>query len=479
MTLIDRELPTALFMTTSSTFSESRHRLQAKMTDVSLFQGLFACIAEAALILSGAKYLGALLPVAAVLLWGLQVFYVRTSSQIRLIDIQAKAPLYTHLLETVDGLATIRAFKWQEATQLTALELLDNSQRPYYLLFCIQRWLTLVLDLFVAGSAILLVTFGVLTPSSTTASSIAVALYNIIGFNQSLANVIQSWTSLETSLGAIARLREFEEVTPVEVEPIEPTQPPEGWPARGEISANNMTASYSPNAEPALKDLSFSVGPGKKIAICGRTGSGKSSLLAVLFRLMELDSGTIMLDGVDVSQVFHETLRSRLISVPQEPLIFPGDIRSNLLGHPEEFSATAHATDEQIVAVLENVRLWDAVRKQEKGLDAEISEVNFSHGQKQLLGLARAILQKPNRGRILVLDEAMSSVDPETEELMSMIINQEFADFTVISVVHHLKTVRDFDVVLVLENGALVETGSPSELLAANGPFRKLWDSLQ
>ncbi|KAK2600430.1 hypothetical protein N8I77_009963 [Diaporthe amygdali] len=413
--------------------------------------GLLSCLADAGLIFAGAKYLAAVIPVAVLVMYTLQVFYLRTSRQMRYLDLQAKAPLFALILEMFDGLATIRAFGWQSAFRATSFQRLDKSQKPYYLMFCVQRCLTLVLDLFVATSAVILVAFGILTPSSTSASAIAISLYAIVNFNDSLARLITSWTGLETSLGAISRHRDFEKQTPSEMTFGHPQEISAQWPSQGEMIVRNLTTSYSTGSEPALYNVSMTTRPCQKFAICGRTGSGKSSLVLALFRLLEPDSGNICIDEVDIANISHDVLRGRLIAIPQEPLLFPGTLRSNLVlardGSIPETKLTMHHG--HLVETLTKVSLWPAISLH-GGLDTDISNFSLSYGQKQLLCLACAVVNK-NASKILVLDEATSAADQETESLIVKILETEFASHTVVSVVHRLHTVRDFDIVIVLD----------------------------
>jgi ATP-binding cassette subfamily C (CFTR/MRP) protein 1 len=174
----------------------------------------------------------------------LQAFYLRTSRQIRFLDLEAKSPLYTHFTETLSGLATIRAFGWQTAFQNKNLNYLDTSQRPHYLLYCIQRWLNLVLDLFVAGMALVLVAFATQFRSTTSSGAIGLAMINVLNFNLSLSRFITSWTTLETSLGAIARLKDFVHDTPSEGRVRECDVPPANWPERGDIDIRDVSVSY-------------------------------------------------------------------------------------------------------------------------------------------------------------------------------------------------------------------------------------------
>ncbi|UQC86148.1 ABC transporter [Colletotrichum lupini] len=317
---IDRDLPTALFMTSIG----------------------------AVLIVIGAKYLAAVIPFALLALYCLQAFYLRTSRQMRFLDLQAQAPLLTKLIETIDGLSTIRAFGWQTAFRETSLELLDESQRPYYLMFCIQRWLTLVLDILVGAIAVLLVSMAMMIPDATSTGAIAIALYNVLNFNQSLATLITSWTELETSLGAISRLRSFVSRTPIEPTAEVLDKIPRQWPAQGQVEIQNITVSYSAETRPVLKGVSLSIQPGEKVAICGRTGSGKSTLTLSIFKLLGLDAGKILIDGVDIGSVPNDVLRRSLIAIPQEPLLLPRSLRTNLFPFSDDTTAGDAPSDADV-----------------------------------------------------------------------------------------------------------------------------------
>ncbi|KAI3559180.1 ABC transporter [Colletotrichum abscissum] len=434
---IDRDLPTALFMTSIAVLD---------------------CLAGAVLIVIGAKYLAAVIPFALLALYCLQAFYLRTSRQMRFLDLQAQAPLLTKLIETIDGLSTIRAFGWQTVFRETSLELLDESQRPYYLMFCIQRWLTLVLDILVGAIAVLLVSMAMMIPDATSTGAIAIALYNVLNFNQSLATLITSWTELETSLGAISRLRTFVSRTPIEPTAEVLDKIPRQWPAQGQVELQNITVSYSAETRPVLKGVSLSIQPGEKVAICGRTGSGKSTLTLSIFKLLGLDAGKILIDGVDIGSVPNDVLRRSLIAIPQEPLLLPGSLRTNLFPFSDDTTAGEAPSDADLIDALTTVSLWSAISLS-GGLDTDVSNLPLSKGQKQLLCLARALVRK-NSSKVLVLDEATSAVDQETEDMMARIIESEFVDHTIISVVHHPQALRGIDKIVTLQDGRVVSVGS-------------------
>lgn len=229
-------------------------------------------LAQTGLIASGASYAAAGLPFGFIALYLVQKYYLRTSRQMRLLDLEMKTPLYTHFTETLAGVSTIRAFGWSPSFMDDSTRRLDTSQRPFYTMFCIQRWLHVVLDLFIAGMALLLVALALRVLGSTSQGAIGLALVNLLSFNVTLKYVIDSWTNLETSLGAIARLKWFMSATPDEHREGEDGTPPADWPSEGTVEFENVTAAYSDAMSTVLQDVSFRIGAGQKVCVCGRSG---------------------------------------------------------------------------------------------------------------------------------------------------------------------------------------------------------------
>jgi ABC-type multidrug transport system fused ATPase/permease subunit len=240
---------------------------------------------------------------------------------------------------------------------------------------------------------------------------------------------------------------------------------------------------------PVLKGLTFSVNRNERIGVIGRTGAGKSSLTLALFRFLEARSGSIHIDGLDISKIKLHDLRSRLAIIPQDPVLFSGTVRSNL----DPFD---HQTDAELRDCLERVHLITNTSSATSGtatpvvggsgssttpkntnifsdLASPISEggLNLSQGQRQLLCLARAIVSRP---RVMVLDEATSAVDMHTDALIQRSIREEFTDATLLVIAHRLSTIADFDRVLVLSDGRVAEFGTPRELweMGEGGMFR-------
>lgn len=262
---------------------------------------------------------------------------------------------------------------------------------------------------------------------------------------------------LETSLGAIARLRDFEASTPVEAQKDENQDVPPHWPSKGLIEIESVTASYNSQTT-ALENMTLEIHPGQKVGIFGRTGSGKSTLISALLRLLDISSGTMKIDSLDLATLPRTSIRERLIVIPQDALHITGSIRLNA----DPFSQNL---DTEIINVLTKVHLW-SVLSERGGLDAELPHDSLSKGQQQLLALARALLQKRDRkGGVVLLDEATSSIDVETEMLLKDVIKEEFKDFTVVTIAHRPSTILDMDVVVVMAEGRIVEVGSPGVLM--------------
>jgi ATP-binding cassette subfamily C (CFTR/MRP) protein 1 len=231
----------------------------------------FLCLAQLILVGVSASYAAISFPFLFFFLYLVQRVYLRTSRQLRLLDIEAKAPLFAHFTDTLKGLPSIRAFGWQQPMEEKNFELLELSQRPFYMMNAIQRWLSLTLDLMVAGIAVILMTL-VATLRGTDTAYIGVALYNVVLFTQSIKMLIQFWTNLETHIGSIARIKEYSEKTPHEEQTDAGSQAvPKSWPGEGKIEFRKISAGYS-QTHLAIRDLSLTIQAGDKIGLCGRTG---------------------------------------------------------------------------------------------------------------------------------------------------------------------------------------------------------------
>ncbi|TWU70754.1 hypothetical protein ED733_001354 [Metarhizium rileyi] len=454
--LIDSELPGAI--------------------DKTLFSAL-QTIFTTALVFAGSGYLSCALPACVLIIYGIQHFYLRTSRQLRHVDIEAKEPLFSHFLDTVSSVDSIRAYGWEIEYKRKNRDALNASQPPYYLMWTIQRWLTLVLNLFVAALAILLVALATNIENGSTAF-LGTALSNIVNFGTTLQLLVADWTQLETAICAISRVKTFVKGTEPEEEDeihLQKLALPPKWPAKGEVVFEGVQASYAshPN-RPVLQDINLTIRPGERVAVCGRTGSGKSTLMSTLLRMVDLDSGKILIDGIDIATMSRETVRRCLTAMPQETFFITGTIRQNL----DPLRRLSCSDDQLLLQILEDLGLKEAV-SEAGGLDAELNADDvLSSGQQQLFCLARAIVRG---GQILLLDEATSSVDQATSELMQLALRKTAGGEkkTVIAIAHHLETILDFDRVIVLNKGRILESGNPRELLKTAGSvFKSLSDGM-
>ncbi|PHH92904.1 hypothetical protein CDD83_3735 [Cordyceps sp. RAO-2017] len=426
-------------------------------------------VGQMLLIMNTSYWLALSFPAIILILWALQSVYLRTSRQLRHLDIETKAPLYSQFVESLDGLVCIRAFGWQAPLKDLLYHHLERSQRPFYLLLVVQRWLGLVLDCLTAGFVLLLLGIVIIGLRHQVSPGFAgVALANLINLSGSLTTVVNVWTQMETSIASIQRIRDFEKNVPSETKGLSTKAVPSDWPRKGAIDIENLVATYKDGEITALKNITMSIKPGEKIGVCGRTGSGKTSLALALFRMIGIEEGSITVDGVDISHVDPNTVRSILNGIPQDPFFMAGTVRLN---------ADPHGTksDEEITEALVSVHL-DHVIKNKGGLDVEMEDGLFSQGEKQLFCLARAILKG---SKIVVLDEATSNIDIKTEGLINKVIESEFKDATVVTIAHRLKAILGSDRIAVLEAGELVEFDSPDALLSRESRLKQLLDGYE
>ena len=295
--------------------------------------------------------------------------------------------------------------------------------------------------------------------------SAGLALTMALGLTGMTQWMVRQSAELENQMTSVERIVEYSKLES-EAELESEVPPPEDWPQSGRIELRNVYLTYENQPKPTLIDLNFTIKGGEKVGIVGRTGAGKSSILAALFRMHEI-VGDIVIDGINCKTIGLHDLRRKMSIIPQDPIAFIGSLRKNLDPFDEH-------SEDRIWEVLEEVQLRDAVNEMPGKLEYQLSESggNLSVGQRQLICLARAILR---RNRILVLDEATANVDHKTDSLIQRTIRQNFRDCTVLTIAHRLNTIIDSDRVIVMDAGRVVEFGRPYALLQNNsGMFYKL-----
>ncbi|OAA71497.1 ABC transporter, transmembrane domain, type 1 [Cordyceps fumosorosea ARSEF 2679] len=503
-TTVDSSVPTG-YMSQDMNIIDSQFTNSVGNTVASTFITLFQFF----LIILGSPAVLVGYPFFSIVLLQLQRVFVRAAVQLRAMALEGRNPLNKHFKETLDGLVTIRAFGWSESSIRLNDELLDKSQQSSFISAMLQTWLKTMLNLCIGVIASIFVGIASRLPTST--GLVGVALVTFMSAGEMLGNVIQSYTALQTSAVALNRLKFLQDGVPREDEP-EKNVSAENWPSEGTIQLDAVSAAYKTSKkypgkelalieahdpDDALKALSLSIKKGKTTLICGRTGSGKSTLLLLLQGFIIPHSGSITIDGIAPARVDRNKLRDSIIALPQFPFLLTDDytVRDNLEHHfnPAELSLAdiqqakpLPPQDEDCIYALQTVGLWDTISAR-GGLDAPLKEGSLSRGQKQLFSLARAILRQRRKrrasqgtasegGGLLLLDEFNTGLDSSTESLMWEVIKTEFACCTIICVAHRLGAASDFDHVVVLSHGRIIEEGVPSALLEdSDSKFRAIW----
>uniref|UniRef100_V5EWI6 Multidrug resistance-associated protein n=1 Tax=Kalmanozyma brasiliensis (strain GHG001) TaxID=1365824 RepID=V5EWI6_KALBG len=436
---------------------------------------VFALLGALIAMIIPAPYLAALAVGLIAIAWGMQRLYIPSSRQLRRLEMAAKSPLYSLFSETSSpaGLATVRGLKREAWLLELNTQSLDISQTPYYHLFVVRRWLQTWLLALTTIINVTLVLLVVVLRHSSRAGLLGVALVQATEIGLLLNHTVISFTEVEIAGVALERVREFCELEPErdaaaaaakqDGKGSNSSEATDAAAIRGDIEFDAVTVSYSAELEPAVKELSFNLPAGKRLGLVGRSGSGKSTTLLALFRMIDMRSGTIKIDGKSIADIPARQLRSQMTIVPQNPLVLAATIRENL--DPEGV-----CTEDQLWDALHKCHLAEFVNKQENKLDEMLltGESFISSGQKQLLSLARALLRKR---KILVLDEATSAMDVETDAAVQSILKTQFADCTVIAVAHRIATIIDFDQIICMSAGRAIESGSPEELLHQRGEF--------
>ncbi|KAJ3100518.1 Multidrug resistance-associated protein 1 [Phlyctochytrium planicorne] len=415
-------------------------------------------------------YILILFAALSVIYYVLLKYYRNSNRELKRIAAIEKSPLNAHISECLSGVVTVRAFGAEQRVILALREYLDRSNKANFAQLSIRVWLGIRIQLFSCFVVLFICLFGILSPNYSP-SLMGLAIQSTSDLSIMLWMLTAMTAQLEADFVSLERLLEYSKRLPDEGPRELPSDPKAAqWPKSGVIEVKDLQVKYASSTDPVIKGLNLSIRAGEKIGIVGRTGSGKSTFLTALFRLVEPHAGSITIDGKDITTLGLKTLRSRLQIIPQEPVLFTGTVRSNI--DPENLF-----DDSKIWAALEMVGLKEFVTSKDTKLEFPIEENgnNLSVGQRQLLILARALCVNP---KILVMDEASSSVDGAADSLIQASIQEHFGHATVISIAHRLNTIANFDRVVVMDKGVAVEFDSPANLLRVpDGQFRQLVDA--
>ncbi|KAG0166993.1 hypothetical protein DFQ28_007487 [Apophysomyces sp. BC1034] len=393
----------------------------------------------------------------AFLFWTIGTYYLKTSRDMKRLNSVSRSPIYVQFNETVNGVATIRAFGCQMRFVEDNFRRIDSNSRPFIWMWATNRWLHCRVDILGAFVGFCTGVVLIMSRSWVAPGLAGLSLSYALTFTHHVLWVVRMYAFNEMNMNSIERVHEYLDVEQEPPGHIPETLPPPSWPETGAVKVEHLVIKYAPENPPVLRDISFETRSREKIGIVGRTGSGKSTLALSLFRFMEATSGRIVIDGVDINTIGLEDLRSRLTIIPQDPVLFSGTLRSNL-------DPFGQRDDAELWAALKRVHLIEHEADAAFGLDATVTEngSNWSQGQRQLIALARALVKKSS---LIILDEATSSVDFDTDHKIQQTIRTEFVQSSLLCIAHRIRTVADYDRILVLDHGCVVEFDSPYTLM--------------
>lgn len=419
-------------------------------------------------------FVAALVPLVVVYLLA-AAYYRASAREIKRHEALQRSHVFAKFSEAVYGTSTIRAYGMQAHFVDTLRRSIDDFDGAYFLTFANQRWLGLRLDaiglamIFVIGMLVVTSRFSVNPSTGGLVLSYMLSIIAIFNF------AVRQMAEVENDMNNTERVHHYGTVLEEEA-PLRVGQVPANWPQHGAIKFDQVQLRYRAGLPLVLKGISVDISGGERIGIVGRTGSGKSTIIQALFRMVEISGGSITIDGVNISTIGLADLRSRLAIIPQDPTLFQGTVRSNL----DPFGERG---DAELAAALRRSGLVDETETETETttttanaitLDSAVEEegLNFSLGQRQLMALARALVKD---SRIIVCDEATSSVDFATDERVQRTL-ESLRDKTFLCIAHRLRTIIGYDRIVVMDQGNVAELGAPLELFDEGGIFRGMCD---
>ncbi|CAB4255585.1 similar to Saccharomyces cerevisiae YHL035C VMR1 Vacuolar membrane protein involved in multiple drug resistance and metal sensitivity [Maudiozyma barnettii] len=448
------------------------------------FYSLVECIAIVMLITFITPQFISIAIMISIMYYLIGYFYLAGSRELKRLDSITKSPIYQHFTETLVGVTTIRAYGDEIRFIKENLLKIDENNKPFFYMWVANRWLSFRIDVVgafvVFGSGI----FILLNINDLDSGLAGISLTYAISFTEGALWLVRFYAEVEMNMNSVERVKEYMNI---EQEPYISTEdghnidPPVNWPQDGRIEVSDVSLRYAANLPKVIKNVSFIVDPQSKVGVVGRTGAGKSTIITALFRFLDPETGYIKIDNIDITSINLNNLRRALTIIPQDPTLFAGTIKSNLDPYNEYQDNDIFAALRRVNLVTQNElnnRLDDASdvvdndttsvtsENVNKFLDLESNVTegggNLSQGQRQLLCLARSLLRSP---KILLLDEATASIDYESDAKVQETIRQEFDKSTILTIAHRLRSVIDYDKILVMDAGEVKEYDHPYSLL--------------
>ncbi|CAI5755611.1 unnamed protein product [Candida verbasci] len=420
-------------------------------------------------------------------------YYQASNREVKRLEAILRSHVYNNVNEMLNGMNTIKAYKNVDRFATISNKLLDQANEATFVVYANQRWIGIQLDILAECVVLLVALLCSMKVFSISPASVGLLLTYSLQMAGELTNLIRTFTAVENDMNSAERVSHYalrlDQEAPYLVDS---TKPKDSWPSQGVIKFDNVKMSYRPELPLVLKGLSFDVASNEKIGICGRTGAGKSSIMTALYRIAELTSGKIVIDDVDISEIGLKDLRSKLSIIPQDPVLFNGTIRSNLdpfnehsdeelwgslrrsgILTKDEVEKAKHMTKKDSKNV-DNEKDQEQLNKFHLDQTVENEGENFSLGERQLISFARALVRE---SKILILDEATSSVDYETDSKIQTTIAKEFSNCTILCIAHRLKTIINYDKILLLDKGEVKEFDKPWNLFKnKDSVFREMCD---
>ncbi|KAH7333107.1 P-loop containing nucleoside triphosphate hydrolase protein [Rhexocercosporidium sp. MPI-PUGE-AT-0058] len=420
------------------------------------------------------------LPTAVVCVIGFIIgdMYTRAAASVKRIAAESQSPVFAQFSEALAGLSVVRARTGMiDAMGRDLARKLRVYARAAEAQYNLNRWVSVRTDCAAAVVALGAGSIALSRSGSVSAGIVGFSLTNAIGLSGTIISLVRNANELEIELACFQRLQEYVDL-PIEEENSDSSvvAPPASWPCSGTLEFRNVTARYIPDGPDILKNISFTLKSGERVAIVGRTGSGKSTLVLSLIRVTHIVSGTILYDGIDIGHIGLKRLRQGLTIIPQDTALFSGDVGENL--DPSN-TVDRHDLENALRAcsgidALSNQSSTSNYSSEQITSDLSLSTQvksggqNFSHGQRQILSLARALVK---RSKLILLDEATASMDYETDSQIQSVLREELKGSTLVTIAHRLRTVIDYDRVIVMSGGEVLEIGAPKELFEKGGVF--------